>query len=505
MTMEDLINKFLELLRFVPYIREDKVKIQRFLSCLPQSYRDRIEFDNPKSLSEVFRKARMCYDQYKQREEFPKTWKDKKQDRMNQRKKGYQPTPYQNAAKGFPRKDYHSNYPNTQGSGKPVNLGMKKFGDSLHEPLKCWECGEPHLRRNCPCLNSANKTSIHNLQEASTVGDMGKSLHRINAAIDGRQADHQSSVVEIEGKINNSRISVLIDPGATLSYVTPDVVESNKLKKLKHAKPWLVQLATETKRKVVEFISDFEFSLDGQNIRTNLNILPLGSYDMIIGMDWLEQHKAVLDCYTKLLNYKDDFGTTRTTQGIPKPVSVRQVSAMQLKKCMRKGCQVYAIQVTNLLEKVDKPKLEDFVVLRDFRDMFVDEIPELPPRREIDFSIDLLPGSAPISKAPYRMSLPELTELRVQLQELLDKEYIRPSVSPWGAPVLFVKKKDGTLRLCIDYRQLNKMTIKNKYPLPRINDLFDQVGGAKIFSKLDLRSSYHQVRIKDEDINKTTF
>jgi hypothetical protein len=180
-----------------------------------------------------------------------------------------------------------------------------------------------------------------------------------------------------------------------------------------------------------------------------------------------------------MLSYKDDSNTTRTTQGISKPVSVRQISAMQLKKCMRKGCQVYAIQVTNLAIKGDKPKLEDFVVLCDFKDMFVDEIPELPPRREIDFSIDLLPGSAPISKAPYRMSLPELTELKIQLQELLDKEYIRPSVSPWGAPVLFVKKKDGTLRLCIDYRQLNKMTIKNKYPLPRINDLFDQVGGSQ--------------------------
>jgi hypothetical protein len=185
-----------------------------------------------------------------------------------------------------------------------------------------------------------------------------------------------------------------------LSYITPDVVESNQLKKLKHEKSWLVQLAIGTKRKVVEFISDFEFILDGQNIRTNLNILPLGSYDMIIGMDWLEQHKAILDCYIKILNYKDDVGTTRIAQGIPKPVSVRKVSMMQLKKC-RKGCQVYAIQVMNFLEKEDKPKLEDFVVLRDFRNMFVDEIPKLPPRREIDFSIDLLPGSAPISKAPY--------------------------------------------------------------------------------------------------------
>jgi hypothetical protein len=135
----------------------------------------------------------------------------------------------------------------------------------------------------------------------------------------------------------------------------------------------------------------------------------------------------------------------------------------------------------------------------------VDGKPELPPKREIYFYIDQLPRSTPISKAPYRMSLPELIELQNQLQELLDKEYIKPSVSPYGSPVFFVKKKDGTLILCIDYRQLNKMMIKNKYPLPKINDLLDQVGGENIFSKLDLRSGYHQVRIRDEDINKTTF
>jgi hypothetical protein len=229
---------------------------------------------------------------------------------------------------------------NTQGSGKLVNLGMKKFGDKSHEPLKCWECGEPHIRRNCPCLIASNITVVHNLQETSTVGDMGRSLHRINVVIDGRQDDHQSSVVEIEGKIH--------DPGAMLSYITLDVLESNKLKKQKHAKSWLVQLTTSTKRKVVNFISNLEFSLYGQKIRTNLNILPLGSYDMIIGMDWLEQHKEVLDCYTKILSYKDNFGTVRTAQGIPKPVSVRQVPAMQFKKCIRKGCQFYAIQVRRL-------------------------------------------------------------------------------------------------------------------------------------------------------------
>ena len=110
-----------------------------------------------------------------------------------------------------------------------------------------------------------------------------------------------------------------------------------------------------------------------------------------------------------------------------------------------------------------------------------------------------------MSKTPHRMSTPEMLELKMQLQELLEKKCIKPSVSPWGAPVLFEKKKDGTLRLCIDYRQLNKVNVKNKYPLPRIDDIFDQMRGAKVFSKIDLRSGYHQVRIKDEDIHKLAF
>jgi hypothetical protein len=133
------------------------------------------------------------------------------------------------------------------------------------------------------------------------------------------------------------------------------------------------------------------------------------------------------------------------------------------------------------------------------------EVPRLPPKRDIDFSINLMPGAAPVSKAPYRMSTPEMKELQLQLEELLKKGYIHPILSPWGAPVLFVKKKDGTLRLCIDFRQLNKVIVKNKYPLPRIDDPFDQLKDAKIFSKIDLRSGYHQVRINDEDSIKTAF
>ena len=124
--------------------------------------------------------------------------------------------------------------------------------------------------------------------------------------------------------------------------------------------------------------------------------------------------------------------------------------------------------------------------------MLFRSLPRLPPERELDFTIEIKPGAEPISKTPYRMMASELCELQMQLKELLDLGLVRPSVSPWGAPVIFVKKKDGSLRLCIDYRDLNRATAKNRYPMPRIDDLFDQMKGAAVFSKIDLRSGYHQ-------------
>jgi len=163
-----------------------------------------------------------------------------------------------------------------------------------------------------------------------------------------------------------------------------------------------------------------------------------------------------------------------------------------MRRYCRKGYPLYAIQVLKTIEG-EKPSLEDHPTLREYRDVFPEEVSGLPLRRDIDFSIELAPGVVPVSRTPYRMRKPELVELKLQLKEMMDIGYIRPNVSPWGPPILFFKKKDGTLRLCIDYRQLNKVTIKNKYPLPRIDDLFDQLGGASIFSKIDLISGYHQV------------
>ncbi|XP_060961016.1 uncharacterized protein LOC133031515 [Cannabis sativa] len=183
---------------------------------------------------------------------------------------------------------------------------------------------------------------------------------------------------------------------------------------------------------------------------------------------------------------------------------VPRISALKARDLLRDGCVGFLAVVVDS----SKPVLlgpEEVKVVKEFLDVFPEELPGLPPQREIDFIIDLIPGAEPVSKAPYRMAPAELKELKIQLQGMLDLGFTRPSVSPWGAPVLFVKKKDGTLRMCIDYRELNKLTIKNKYPLPRIDDLFDQLQGKTVFSKIDLRSGYHQLRIREEDIPKTAF
>ncbi|GJX49675.1 putative reverse transcriptase domain-containing protein [Tanacetum coccineum] len=149
--------------------------------------------------------------------------------------------------------------------------------------------------------------------------------------------------------------------------------------------------------------------------------------------------------------------------------------------------------------------MEDVPVIRDFPEVFPEELPKLPPPRQVEFQIDLVLGAAPVVRAPYRLASSEMRELSVQLQELLEKGFICPSSSPWGAPMLFVKNKDGFFRKCIDYRKLNKLTVKNRYPLPRINDLFDQLQGSSMYSKIDMQSGYRQLSIKEEDIPITAF
>jgi hypothetical protein len=157
------------------------------------------------------------------------------------------------------------------------------------------------------------------------------------------------------------------------------------------------------------------------------------------------------------------------------------------------------------VNQLDASQGSEVPVVNEFPDVFPEELLGMPPYRDIEFVIELKPGTSPLYKTPYRMATPELAELKEHVKELLEKGFIHPSSSPWGAPVIFVLKKDGTQRLCVDYHALNEITIKNKYPLPRIDDLFDQLRGACVFSKIDHRSGYHQLKIRECDIPKTAF
>nr|GEX07097.1 putative reverse transcriptase domain-containing protein [Tanacetum cinerariifolium] len=245
----------------------------------------------------------------------------------------------------------------------------------------------------------------------------------------------------------------------------------------------------------------------------DIDLMPveLGSFDVIIGMDWLAKYHTLIVCDEKVIH-------------IPY------------------GDEVLIIRGDNCdgKNKSDEKRLEDVPIIREFSKVFPEDLPGLPPTRQVEFQIDLVPGATPVARAPYRLAPAEMQELSTQLNQqgvvcykcgrpghfrkdcpkLRNQNrgnqtrnktgnrtggFIRPSSSPWGAPVLFVKKKDGSFRMCIDYRELNKLTVKNRYPLPRIDDLFDQLQGSRVYSKIDMRSGYHQLRVREEDIPKTAF
>nr|XP_025678831.1 uncharacterized protein LOC112778757 [Arachis hypogaea] len=229
---------------------------------------------------------------------------------------------------------------------------------------------------------------------------------------------------------------------------------------------------------------------------------PMEDIDVILGMDWLAACHADMGCYSKTMKFDISGVSPFIFKGDDCPTLASIISSMSAMEFMDKENQEFLAVVRDVNAEV--PSLDQVPIVREFPYVFLDELPKMPPDHEVEFSIELVPGVQPMSILPYRMALTELRELKVQLEDMLEKGFIHPRTSPWGPPVLFVKK-DGTMRLCVDYHQLNKITVRNKYPLPRIDDLFDQLQGATCFPKIDLRSRYHQLKIKERDIPKTTF
>ncbi|GJU83958.1 putative reverse transcriptase domain-containing protein [Tanacetum coccineum] len=217
----------------------------------------------------------------------------------------------------------------------------------------------------------------------------------------------------------------------------------------------------------------------------SIDLIPFGSesFDVIVGMDWLSKHKAKIICHERVVRIPLCNGKPLRVIGKRPEEKVRHLRSAKTKE----------------------QKKEDIVVVRNFPEVFPDDLSGLPPKREIKFRIYLISGAISVAKSPFRLAPFKMEDMSGQLRELQDKGFIRPSSSPWGAPVLFVKKKDGSFRMCIDYRELNKLTIKNRYLVPKIDDLFDQLQGSQYFSKIDLRSGYHQLRVYEDDIPKTAF
>ena len=277
--------------------------------------------------------------------------------------------------------------------------------------------------------------------------------------------------------ISGMRCYVLYDSGATHSFVSNACVERLGLPVCELQCELAVSTPTSGLVSTSSLCARCPVEVEGRRYKVNLIYLPLQELEVILGMDWLSANRILIECREKGLLFPDS-------------KEPELLSSQGVLKELRGGAQCFVI-FTHL--EVEGGRMESAIpVVQEFEDAFPEEVPGLPFHREVEFSIDLVSGTGPVSMAPYRMAPAELVELKKQIEELMAKQFIRPCTSPWGAPVLLVKK-DGTSRLCVDYRQLNKMTIKNKYPLPRIDDLMDQLHGSSVFSKIDLRSEYHQI------------
>ncbi|GJX82963.1 putative reverse transcriptase domain-containing protein [Tanacetum coccineum] len=384
----------------------------------------------------------------------------------------------------------------------PFPLPPTQRGQMVNQRVvTCFECGaQGHYQKYCPKIKNQNRGDKARIPDAR-----GKSY-----VLGGGDANAGSNTVTGMFLLNDHHAYMLFDSGADRSFV------SNTFSTLLDIIPYAldvsyaVKLADGRTSKTNAVLMGCTLGLLGHPFNIDLIPIELGSFDVIIGMDWLAKNHALIVCDEKIVRipYGNEILIVQGDKGAKEKKSTLSIiSCEKSQKYMEKGCQLFLAQVTvkENKDKSNEKRLEDVPTVRDFLEVFPEDLPGLPPTRQVEFQIDLVPGAAPVARAPYRLAPSEMEELSTQLQELSDKGFIRPSSSPWGAPVLFVKKKDGSFRMCIDYRELNKLTVKNRYPLPRIDDLFDQLQGSSVYSKIDLRSGYHQLRVRDEDIPKTAF
>jgi hypothetical protein len=324
-----------------------------------------------------------------------------------------------------------------------------------------------------------------------------------------------NQLIFLKGKISKQEILCLLDTWASHNFITRESAERMELHLEELKAPIEVHFTDGVPHPTTLQSKGVPLQLGNWRGKVDLLVSTLGGMECILGMEFITQNNVLIEGHNRIIRIPFKSGIVRVKAhelpcvGDP---SIRfMVGKAFEKECVGGFGMICVMRVLDEYEPKEVTKLMTSTkcirqVLEEFLDVMLEDLPkDLPPRRRVDHAIEVMPGVEPLAKAPYRMSHEELKELKVQLEELLAKGYIKPSKSPYGAPVLFVHKKDGTLRMCVDYRALNKATVKNRYPLPRIDDLFDRLSGAKVFSRIDLRSGYYQIRIAEGDEEKTAY
>ncbi|GJR25772.1 putative reverse transcriptase domain-containing protein [Tanacetum coccineum] len=390
----------------------------------------------------------------------------------------------------------HPQQPFKRNTGNANVANTQKGNGAAPKGNGCFECGAPgYFMRDCPKLKNMDEGNVNVQDWVYAVRDAEK---RGNAS-----GNPDDNVITGTFLLNNHYAFILFNTGADRSFISTAFSSLINIAPTPLENCYDVKLAD---RKLVGIDTIIRgYTLNFLYHPFNIDLMPveLGSFDIIIEMDWLRRCHAVIVCDEKLVQvpYGDETLTFYGNKSSNRRESrLTVLSCSKAQEYMAKGCQVSLVQMSAKKEeeKSKGKQIKDVPIVRDFPEVFPEDLPGLLLARLVEFQIDLIPGAVPVARAPYRLALSEMKELSEQLQELSDKGFIRPNSSPWGAPVLFVKKKDGSFRMCIDYCELNKLTMKNRYPLPRIDDLFDQLQGSSIYSKIDLRSGYHQLRVRDD-------
>jgi hypothetical protein len=463
--VEEYEIRFMELVKYVSYMDNDQRHAERFVYGLNPKIRAMVWMWKPSSVAEAMENAHYAEEHMNLTGGTRPTFLHHpgfigKAPRTFPRGGGSRPPPYGNRV--APRKiaagismeasAASCSSPTVQTSLRPSqgiasrgrgSRGRNSFQRQSHNNahvqsrVTCWGCGGPHYQRDYPELQSG---FVH--REGKALMGTASSGHQIYAAVNNHQAEHQSTMVESSGTLNHINVKILFDSGATDSFISPSALEKSGLETYEHDDFKQVEMASGEKQAVVPSVDNCIVDLGVCTTRLKVYITALRAYDLIIGMDWLASHRALVDCFVKRVLCVDDERRPVEIQGVQRKVSLLFISTMKVKRCLRQGCRLYVVEVVN---ERKGPSLDQYPVLSKFQDVFLNELPGLPPERELDFTIELKPGAEPISKTLYRMTTPELCELQMQLKELLDLGLIRPSVSPWGAPVIFVKKKDGSL------------------------------------------------------------